>query len=157
MTALSTVPDPRDPRGVCYPMAAVLTVAVCAVLTGARSFAAIGEFAAHLGGDQLRRLRLVDAPVESTMRKLFARLDTAALDAALAVFAWSRVRQIAGRRVIAIDAQDRARSSHQHEHRATPDRRVGPHHRGRTRPARGGREVQRDPRRARPPGWLRAS
>lgn len=105
MTALSTVPDPRDPRGLRYRLAAVLTVAVCAVLTGARSFTAIGEFAAHLGVDQLRRLGLNNAPVESTMRKLFARLDTAALDAALAVFAWCRVRQVAGRRVIAIDGK----------------------------------------------------
>lgn len=39
------------------------------------------------------------------MRKLFARLDAAALDAALAVYAWCRVRQIAGRRVVAIDGK----------------------------------------------------
>jgi|GEM_PF-3667057 len=93
LTALSTVPDPR---GVSYPFAAVLTVAVCAVLTGARSFAAIGEFAAHVGVAELGRLGLVKAPVESTMRKIFARLDAAALDGALAVFAWCRIRRIGG-------------------------------------------------------------
>jgi predicted transposase YbfD/YdcC len=43
--------------------------------------------------------------VESTLRKLFARLDAAALDAALAVFAWCRIRRIEGRRVIAIDGK----------------------------------------------------
>lgn len=105
MSALSVVPDPRDPRGVRYPLAGMLTVAVCAVLAGARSFAAMGEFAAHLGVDQLGRLGLDHAPVESTMRKLFARLDIGALEAALAVFAWCRVRQIAGHRVIAIDGK----------------------------------------------------
>lgn len=105
MTALSSVPDPRDPRGVRYPLAGVLAVAVCAVLGGARSFAAIGEFAADLGAAQLDRLGLDRAPVESTMRKLFARLDGAALDAALTVYAWCRVRQIGGRRVIAIDGK----------------------------------------------------
>ena len=103
LTVLARVPDPRDRRGVRYPLAGVLTVAVCAVLTGARSFAAIGEFAAHLGVDQLSRIGLNKAPVASTIRKLFARLDAAALDVALAVFAWCRVRRIGGRRVIAID------------------------------------------------------
>lgn len=73
MTAVGRVRDPRDPRGVRYRLGAVLAVAVCAVLGGARSFAAIGEFAADLTAGQLARLGLDAAPVESTMRKLFAR------------------------------------------------------------------------------------
>lgn len=105
IAALSTVPDPRDPRGVRYPLAPMLAVAVCAVLAGARSFAAIGEFAADLAATHLERLGLDNAPVESTLRKLFARLDVAALDAALAVFAWCRVRQVGARRVIAVDGK----------------------------------------------------
>lgn len=44
LSVLGRVPDPRDPRGVRYPLAGVLAVAVCAVLAGARSFAAIGEW-----------------------------------------------------------------------------------------------------------------
>lgn len=102
---LERVPDPRDPRGVRYPLAGMLAVAVCAVLAGARSFAAIGEWGLDLGAEDLDLLGLNRAPVESTLRKLFARLDAAALDAALAVFAWCRVRQIQGRRVIAIDGK----------------------------------------------------
>lgn len=105
MTALNHVPDPRDPRGVRCPLAGMLAVAVCAVLAGARSFTAIGEWAGDLDCEQLDRLGLERAPVESTMRKLFARIDAAALDAALAVFAWCRVRHLAGRRVIAIDGK----------------------------------------------------
>ena len=102
---LTRVPDPRDPRGVRYPLAGVLAVAVTAVLAGARSFAAIGEWALELREDQLARLGLRRAPVESTMRKLFARLDAAALDRRLAVLAWCRTRDVAGRRVIAIDGK----------------------------------------------------
>lgn len=102
---LGKIPDPRDPRGVRYPLVGVLAVAVCAVLAGARSFAAIGEFAGDLDTDQLCRLGLERGPVESTLRKLFARLDPAKLDAALAVFAWCRIRQIGDRRVIAIDGK----------------------------------------------------
>lgn len=102
---LGRVPDPRNPRGVRYPLAGVLAVAVCAVLAGARSFVAIGEWGLDLHADQLECLGLERAPVESTMRKLFARLDAAALDRQLAVLAWTRTRHIAGRRVIAIDGK----------------------------------------------------
>lgn len=102
---LGRVPDPRDPRGVRYPLPGILTVAVCAVLAGARSFAAIGEWAFDLEADLLERLGLDKAPVESTMRKLFARLDAAALDRQLAVLAWTRTPHLGGRRVIAIDGK----------------------------------------------------
>ncbi|MEI2775164.1 MAG: transposase family protein [Tetrasphaera sp.] len=105
LTVLARVPDPRDPRGVRFPLVGMLAVAVSAVLAGAKSFAAIGEFAADLDTVQLGRLGLGKAPVESTLRKLFARLDAAALDVALAVYAWCQVRQIGGRRVIAIDGK----------------------------------------------------
>ncbi len=35
MELLAQVPDPRDPRGVRYPLEGILAVAVSAVLTGA--------------------------------------------------------------------------------------------------------------------------
>lgn len=105
LTTLARVLDPRDPRGVRFPLAGMLAVAVCAVLAGAKSFTAIGEFAADLDTVQLARLGLAKAPMESTLRKLFVRVDAAALDAALANYAWCRVRQIGGRRVIAFDGK----------------------------------------------------
>ncbi|GAB3864003.1 hypothetical protein GCM10029963_73670 [Micromonospora andamanensis] len=43
LEALARVPDPRDPRGIRYPLASVLAVAVCAVMAGASTFAAIGD------------------------------------------------------------------------------------------------------------------
>jgi len=102
---LARVPDPRDPRGVRYQLAGVLAVAVSAVLAGARSFAAIGEWASDLSLDRLDSLGLSAAPEESTLRKLFARLDVAALDRQLGVLAWTRTGQVEGRRVIAIDGK----------------------------------------------------
>jgi hypothetical protein len=48
LQALAQVPDPRSRRGVRYPFAAILAVAVCAMLAGARSFVAIGEWVADL-------------------------------------------------------------------------------------------------------------
>lgn len=109
MTALGRVPDPRARRGRRYPLAGLLTVAVSAVVAGARSFAAIGEWAGALSTESLAALGLDAAPEASNLRKLFARLDGAALDLALAAFAWTRVRDIDGpggmRRVIAIDGK----------------------------------------------------
>lgn len=105
LTVLARVPDPRDARGLRYPLAGVLALAVSAVLAGTRSFAAMGQWAADLDIAQLARLGLGGAPKESTLRKLFARLDVAALDLALAVHTWTSTRHVADRRVIAIDGK----------------------------------------------------
>lgn len=105
LACLGRVPDPRDRRGRRYPLAGMLALAVCAVLAGARSFAAVGEWALDVGTARLARLGLRAAPEESTVRKLFTRLDVAALDRQLAALAWTRTRHVAGRRVIAIDGK----------------------------------------------------
>jgi len=105
LQVLRGVPDPRDRRGRRYLLAGILAVAVSAVLAGARSCAAIGEWVADLDTEQLTGLGLHRAPEESTMRKLFARLDAAALERQLSVWAWCRTRSLAGRRVIAIDGK----------------------------------------------------
>jgi predicted transposase YbfD/YdcC len=108
LSLLATVPDPRKPRGVRYPLAGVLAVAVTAVLAGARSFAAIGEWAADLPTEHLTRIGLgssAASPDESTLRKLFARLDADRLDQVLGAWAWTRTAVINGRRVIALDGK----------------------------------------------------
>jgi hypothetical protein len=46
LAALAAVPDPRARRGVRHRLAAILSLALCAVLAGARSFTAIAEWAA---------------------------------------------------------------------------------------------------------------
>jgi predicted transposase YbfD/YdcC len=102
---LARVPDPRDPRGVRYRLAGVLAVAVTAVVAGARSFAAIGEWAADLPGADLVRIGLAAAPDESTLRKLFARLDADLLDQLLGAWLWTRSTVVHGRRVIAVDGK----------------------------------------------------
>ena len=43
---LARVPDPRDPRGVRHTLTSLLLAAVAAVLAGARSFTAVGEWVA---------------------------------------------------------------------------------------------------------------
>lgn len=102
---LAGVSDPRDPRGVRYPLGGMLAVALTAVMSGARSFTAIGEAGADLPAAALDQLGLSRAPVESTVRKLFARIDAEELDRQVTAFAWTRSGQIAGRRVVAIDGK----------------------------------------------------
>lgn len=53
---LSTLADPRHRRGKRHPFVSVLLIACSAVLTGARSFAAIGQWARNAPQDTLARL-----------------------------------------------------------------------------------------------------
>jgi predicted transposase YbfD/YdcC len=107
LEVLGQVPDPRDPRGVRHALAGIVAVAVCAVVAGSRSFAAIAQWAAELAPEDLTRLglRRSSAPDEATFRRLLARLDAVVLDALIGAFMWTRTSVIAGRRVIAIDGK----------------------------------------------------
>lgn len=53
---LSALPDPRARRGRRHTLAAVLLTAACAVLAGARSYLAIGQWARQAPQDTLARL-----------------------------------------------------------------------------------------------------
>src|SRR6266536_4613748 len=53
---LKSVVDPRKPRGVRHPVVTVVAIAVCAALSGARSFTAIAEWAEDLSSDALKCL-----------------------------------------------------------------------------------------------------
>jgi hypothetical protein len=80
---LATIPDPRRPAGCRHPLACILGPAAAAVPAGARSVAAIAEWAADalpmvraaLGArrDPLTGPRTV--PAESTIRRTMGRLD----------------------------------------------------------------------------------
>jgi predicted transposase YbfD/YdcC len=85
---LDRLPDPRKRRGRRHGITGVLAVAVCAVLAGARSFAAIGEWAADVPHAVLAALRVRRDPLtgqrlpptESTLRRVLTRIDPAVLD-----------------------------------------------------------------------------
>src|SRR5699024_7834823 len=97
--------DPRDPRGVRYPLTGVLAVAVSAGRAGARSFAASGEWAQDLSSRGLASLGVSGAAEESTLRKLFAGLDAGGLDQQVGACVWTRTHRTGGRRVIALDGK----------------------------------------------------
>ncbi len=96
---LAQLSDPRHRRGRRHTLATVLAVAVAAVLTGARSLAAIGEWASDAPGQVLaalgvRRDLLTGAfrpPGEATVRRVLARIDADALDRAIG--AWLAAQQ----------------------------------------------------------------
>ena len=104
---LKLVPDPRARRGIRHGLPGIVAVALAAVVAGARSFAAIGQWAGELTGAQLAELGLPRgvAPDTSTFRKVLARLDAPVLDQLAGAFVWTRTRVAGGRRVIAIDGK----------------------------------------------------
>ena len=104
---LATVPDPRRRRGIRHDLPGILAVGIAAVVAGARSFAAVGQWVADADVDLLAALgiRRGRRPSESAIRRAFARLDAAKLDAILAAWVWTRTVVVDQRRVIAIDGK----------------------------------------------------
>ena len=106
LAVFGRVPDPRKPRGRRHSLAAVLTLATCAVLAGARSFTAIGEWSADAGQAVADLLGIVRVPDESTFRRVLAALDADALDTALGAWTAAVTTPPAGtRRRIAVDGK----------------------------------------------------
>ncbi len=107
LPVLAAVPDPRARRGVRHQLAVILSLSLCAVLAGARSFTAIAEWAAD--ADQATRDALGITgvvPCESTFRRTLQTLDADALDDAAGAWAHQRTIPAAGiRRAVAVDGK----------------------------------------------------
>jgi hypothetical protein len=103
LATLGQLPDIRKRRGIGHRQASVLAIAAAAVLAGARSYTAIGEYAAELPQDVLARLEARRHPVtgryvapdESTLRRAIQRVDPDALDATIG--GWLADQAAAGR------------------------------------------------------------
>jgi predicted transposase YbfD/YdcC len=108
--ALVAVPDPRDPRGRRYPLVSLLAVAVCAVLAGACTFAAIADWVRDLDRAAWDRLGFTEqVPASTTVWRLLIRVDAELLSQVLARWLRARVAPVVtGRRwrlVIAVDGK----------------------------------------------------
>jgi predicted transposase YbfD/YdcC len=113
LSDLATVTDPRTRAGRRHPLVAILVLAAAAVLAGARSIAAIAEWAADapqpvraaLGTrrDPLTGHWLWAVPSEPTIRRTLARLDAEALAAAIGAWLADRDRSDRRRRAVAVD------------------------------------------------------
>jgi predicted transposase YbfD/YdcC len=112
---LASVPDPRAARGRRHPLVAILALATAAVLAGARSIAAIAEWAADspqpvraaLGARHHAPGHLA-VPAEATIRRTLARLDADALAGAIGAWLADRDRPqpaTSRRRAVAVDGK----------------------------------------------------
>jgi DDE_Tnp_1-associated/Transposase DDE domain len=132
---LAHIADPRHRRGRRHALGTVPAVAVAAVLAGARSLAAIGEWAADAPGPVLaalgaRRDPLTGAwrpPAEATVRRVLARVDPDALDQVIG--RWLADQQppvpatrpppatrVAWRQAVAVDGKTLRGSGHHPKH-----------------------------------------
>jgi hypothetical protein len=82
---LTTIPDPRDPSGLRYPLPAVLNLLVVAALAGMRSLEAAAQFARDHGAPLAHALgfRSARTPCKATLSNLLRRLDVDAVEGAL--------------------------------------------------------------------------
>jgi predicted transposase YbfD/YdcC len=107
LTLLASVPDPRRARGIRHQLCGILAVGIAAVAAGARSFAAIGQWAADADQDLLAALGSNgrSVPSESAIRRTFNRLDATVLDSVLGAWLWTRTAVVGQRRIIALDGK----------------------------------------------------
>jgi hypothetical protein len=106
---LAELVDPRKPRGVRHRLVVVITVAVCAVAAGSRSFVAISEWVADLPAEVADALGITGrGPCESTIRRVVQRLDGDRFDALISGFVQrlcAARRPGERRRVLAVDGK----------------------------------------------------
>jgi predicted transposase YbfD/YdcC len=115
LACLAAVPDPRAARGRRHPLVAILAMAAAAVLAGARSVAAIAEWAADAPqpvraalGARHHAPGCFAVPAEATIRRTLARLDADALAGVIGAWLADRDPDPAGadrRRAVAVDGK----------------------------------------------------
>lgn len=106
LEALASVPDPRRRRGRRYPLASVLTFAVCAMVCGARSVYAIAQWGREQGSAEIRAalgITRASTPSQPTLFRLFSTLDRDAFERALG--AWVRAQGLPAGEAVALDGK----------------------------------------------------
>jgi hypothetical protein len=94
---LLTLPDTRAPKGIRHPYRSIIAIAMCAVLSGAKSYSELGEWAKALTQKQLKQFQTFYsetkqcfvAPSESCIRRTLQNSDADAIDSALADWVYS--------------------------------------------------------------------
>lgn len=106
LAAFALVPDPRVAQGRRHDLVGILALAGMAVIAGAQSVAAIGQWVADVGAVAMSELGMSGVPASlATFHRVFRRIDAERFDQI--VYAWSRLRftVIDGWRVIAADGK----------------------------------------------------
>lgn len=102
---LAAIPDPRSAQGRRHPLGAVLALAVCAMLCGARSLYAIAQWGRDQGSPVAQALGFTRdrTPCVSTLHAVFRRLDCAAFEQALS--GWFQDRGLQAEEAVAVDGK----------------------------------------------------
>ena len=102
---LGRVPDPRSGHGKRHPLGAILGLAVCAMLCGARSLYAISQWGRDQGQEVSQALGFTRdrTPCVSTLHLVFSRLDREAFERALG--GWLQERGLSEGEAVAIDGK----------------------------------------------------
>ncbi len=105
MEALGRVPDPRSVHGKRHPLGAILGLAVCAMLCGARSLYAISQWGRDQGQEVSEALGFTRerTPCVSTLHQVFSRLDREAFERELGQ--WLQERGLTDGEAVAIDGK----------------------------------------------------
>jgi hypothetical protein len=84
LSFLAQVPDPRSRHGRQHPLSAILAVACCAIMCGARGYTAIGQWAQYQDITLMHRLGFTRRPPKAGgIRKVLIAVDVKALEHAL--------------------------------------------------------------------------
>ena len=102
---LGRVPDPRSVHGKRHPLGAILGLAVCAMLCGARSLYAISQWGRDQGQEVAEALGFTRewTPCVSTLHQVFSRLDREAFEHELGQ--WLQERGLSEGEAVAIDGK----------------------------------------------------
>jgi len=105
--AVSSIPDPRRHASVIYPLPAVLALALSAILAGQHSVLAIAEWGTRQSAAVLGRLGFGAGrtPCQSTLQRLFAKLDPDAVATALSAYFATTATQLGAPTGVSLDGK----------------------------------------------------
>lgn len=97
MAVLRTLPDARHPKGVRHSLRSIIAISLCAILSGAKSFIAIGEWAQQCNQNQLKRFgtfydrnnKKFVAPSETSIRRTLQNCYATQIDEKLSAWVYS--------------------------------------------------------------------
>ena len=105
MEVFDSLSDPRSAHGKRHPLGAILGLAVCAMLCGARSLYAISQWGRDQGREVSQALGFTRerTPYVSTLHQIFSRLDRECFE--LALGKWLQERSLQDGEAVAIDGK----------------------------------------------------
>lgn len=105
MEVLASLPDPRSTHGRRHPLGAILALAVCAMLCGARSLYAISQWGRDQGAPLAQALGFTRerTPCVSTLHQVFSRLKRDSFE--LVLGRWLQERGLKVGEAVAIDGK----------------------------------------------------